>query len=354
MVMKKLLIFASLLCLLAGCKSRPAENASVRSVKADTARLYGQAGSATFPGKVVAASDINIAFRVSGPILSASADVGSHVRKGQVLARIDPRDFEVQLAATEAEYNRIKKESERIAALYEKGTVTPSEYEGAMYGLRQITAKFDAHKNALKDTELLAPCDGYIQKRLFHPGETVSAGMPVVSMIGTGSGEVEINIPSSDFIRREDFDSYYCTVDIYPGKTFPLELVGITRKANMNQLYTMRFRLAANGGQIPGPGMSVMVTILYKTESARAVSLPVTALFESGGGSAVWVYDPADSTVSSRQVQLSQILAGGTAVISSGLSAGEIVLSAGVNSVEQGEKVKLLPPVSPTNAGGML
>lgn len=352
--MKKYLILTGCIFLLVGCKGKPQESAAIRNVKADTVRVYGQAKSATFPGKVVAASDVNMAFRVSGPILRVNVDVGSYVRKGQVLAQIDPRDYEVQLAATEAEYRQIKNESERITGLYEKGTVTPNDYDKARYGFQQISAKYDAHQNALKDTRLLAPCDGYIQKRLFEPGETVSAGIPVISMISTGSGEVEINIPSSDYIKRDNFDNYYCTVDIYPGETFPLELIGVTRKANMNQLYAMRFRLTGNDKNIPGPGMSAMVTIRYKAEDVQTVSIPLTSVLEADNKAIVWVYNPDSETVSARPIKISQILTNGTAVVSSGLSAGEIVLSAGVHSVKEGEKVKLLPSVSPTNVGGML
>lgn len=354
MNMRHYLIAAALLLLVAGCKEGPKADTSVRSVKADTVKVYGQVGSATFPGKVVAASDISLAFRVSGPILGMNVDVGSRVRKGQLLAQIDPRDYEVQLAATAAEYDQIEKDYGRIKSLYEKGSATPSEYDKIRYGFQQISAKYDAHKNALRDTKLLAPSDGYIQKRLFQPGETVSAGMPVISMISTGSGDVETNIPLSDYIRRDDFDSFYCTVDIYPGKKFPLELIGITRKANLNQLYTMRFRLAGEGIDMPGPGMSTMVTITYKTGTVQTVSMPLTSVFESDGRSMVWVVDPASSTVSARPVMLSQILTDGTAVVSEGVSAGDIVLAAGVHSVKEGEKVKLLPPVSPTNVGGML
>jgi len=352
--MKRYLILAGLICLLTGCSKKQRENVVIRSVKVHTVESYGKAGSTTFPGKVLAASDINLAFRISGPIAKVSVDAGKYVKKGQVLAEIDSRDYLVQLSATEAEYNRIKAEADRIILLYEQGTVTPNDYDKAVYGLNQITAKYDAHKNALADTKLLAPCDGYIQKRLFEPGETVGAGMPVLSMISAGTDEVEINIPSGDYVKRDSFDDYFCTVDIYPGKRFPLELIGITRKANMNQLYTMRLRLTGNDKDKPGPGMSTMVTIVYKTEESGKVSVPLSSVFESNNQSMVWVYDKTSETVSVRTIGISEILTDGTVVVSSGLSQGEMVVSAGANSVKEGEKVKLLPAISLTNIGGML
>ncbi|MDL2231319.1 efflux RND transporter periplasmic adaptor subunit [Porphyromonadaceae bacterium OttesenSCG-928-L07] len=352
--MKNYLVVAGLLILFTGCREQKQENAVIRNVKADTVKTYGHSGSATFPGKVVASSDISLAFRVSGPILKIHTDIGTQVRKGDLLAQIDPRDYEVQLAATEAEYNRIKNEAERVAELYHNQSISPNDYDKAHYGYKQIAAKYDAHKNALADTRLFAPCDGYIQKRLFEAGETVGAGTPVISMVNMESGEVEINIPSSDYIRRNNFERYYCTIDVYPGKIFPLDLVGITRKANMNQLYTAKFRLVGEESGVPGPGMSTMVTIQYKPETVRTVFIPLTCVFYSDKEARVWVYNADSETVSLRSVVLSQILTDGTVVISSGLTAGEIVLSAGVHSVKEGEKVKLLPSASSTNVGGML
>lgn len=354
--MKKFLItlLSGSVLLFTACKSEGTRKDAFKTVKADTVEVYGEGKSVSFPGKVIAASDINLAFRISGPISKVCVDAGRYVRKGQVLAEIDFRDYAVQLSATEAEYRSIKSEAERIIALYEKGSVTPNDYDKAVYGLSQITAKYEAHKNALADTKLYAPCDGYIQKLLFKSGETVSAGMPVLSMISAGTDEVEINIPLNDYIRRETFDSYYCTVDIYPEKAFPLELVGITRKANLNQLYTMRLRLVGNEKNKPSPGISTMVTIQYKTEETGTVSIPITSVFELDNKSAAWVYDSTTETISARPIKIAQFLINGTVVVSSGLVQGEIVVSGGVNSVKEGEKIKLLPAVSSTNIGGLL
>ncbi|MFA7583446.1 MAG: efflux RND transporter periplasmic adaptor subunit [Proteiniphilum sp.] len=352
--MKKSMIIAACLLLLAGCKDNQKASNGVRSVKTDTVKVYGLAGNNTFPGKVVAASDLNLSFRVSGPIEKVNARVGSHVKKGELLAQIDSRDYELQLAATEAEYKRIKGETDRIVELHGKGSVTPNDYDKARYGFQQIAAKLDAHRNALNDTKLLAPVDGFIQKRLFEPGETVAAGAPVISMISTGSAEVEINIPSSDYIRRNQFADFFCTSNSYPGTTFPLELIGITPKANANQLYKMRFRMREGADELPGPGMSVMVNIRFHHEATRLVSIPLSSVFQLDNRSAVWIYDPATETVAARLITLSQILTNGTAVISSGLQPGELVVTAGIHSVEEGQKVRLISTVTETNVGGML
>lgn len=347
-------VIVSCLLIFNGCKNSSSSNSIIRSIKADSVKVHGLAGSNTFPGKVVAASDVNLAFRVSGPIAKVNANVGSYVRKGELLAQIDSRDYELQLAATKAEYNRIKSEVDRITELYEKGSVTPNDYDKAKYGFQQISAKLEANRNALNDTKLVAPSNGYIYKRLFEPGETIGAGIPVISMITADMGEVEINIPTSDYIRRDQFTDFFCTADVFPKSSFQLELIGITPKANANQLYTMRFRMKGEVDEIPGPGMSVMVTINFKNDFTQTVSIPISSVFQSDGKSKVWVYNSATETVYKQDITITQILTDGTTVVSSGLSPGDMVVTSGIHSIKEGEKVKLIPTVSSTNVGGLL
>ncbi|MDR1408655.1 MAG: efflux RND transporter periplasmic adaptor subunit [Tannerella sp.] len=354
--MKKLFFIwaASLALFTPACTQKKTGGKTVQTVKTDTVRIYGEKSKIVIPGKIKAASDVNLSFRVSGPISRIYVDAGAFVVKGQTLAEIDPRDYEIQLSATEAEYRQIKAEAARIAALHEKGSISPNDYDKAVYGLEQITAKYDAHKNALADTRLLAPFDGYIQKQFFIAGETVSAGMPVLSMIDAGVPEVEINIPSSEYIRRDRFGSFACEVDIYPDKIFPLDLIGITQKANMNQLYTVRLKMKGHIRPLPSPGMVTMVSIQYKPEKSELVYIPYTALFEIGSASSVWIYNPDNQTVSARKVNPFELRSDGTVIISEGLTAGEIVVAAGVHSLGEGEKVKVLLPASATNKGGLL
>jgi RND family efflux transporter MFP subunit len=350
---KNLWIFL-LAALLSACAQRETPKDVVPPVKVDTVRIYGERQKVTFPGKIKATMEVNLSFKVAGPVAGMYADEGKHVTRGQVIAEIDARDYKVQLSATEAEYKSVKAEAERVMELYGKESVSQNDYDKAVYGLKQITAKYDAHKNALADTKLLAPFDGYIQKHFFNAGETVGAGMPVVSMIDAGAPEVEINIPASEYIKRQQFDSFSCTVDIYPGEVFPLDLMGITKKANINQLYTMRLKLRSGAAPMPSPGMTAMVDIRYRPENTAYTSIPGTALFENDSTAAVWIYDSGTQTVSSRTVRTHAFLNTGTVIVREGLSAGEIVVSAGVHALKEGQKVSVLPPFSSTNKGKLL
>lgn len=227
-----LMLFLSLLY--CTCTQERTKTEILQSVKADTARIYGAMPVSTFPGKVKASAEVNLSFKVAGRIAKVYAGEGDFVKRGQTLAEMDGRDYKVQLAATEAEYLRIKAETDRVVKLYGSGSVTPNDHDKAVYGLQQISAKYEANKNALADTKLTAPFDGYVQQRFYDAGETIGAGMPVLSLLEAAVPEVEINIPSPEFIRRGEFAAFTCTVDIYPGKVYTLSLRGIAQKANLN------------------------------------------------------------------------------------------------------------------------
>ena len=292
-----------LILLMCACgSSKTKQERGKATVQADTVKSYQGELSIIYPGKIKAASEVKLSFRVAGPIRAVLPEVGAFVKKGELIAEIDPRDYEIQLSATEAEYNQVKEEAGRVIELYNRGSVPVNDYDKAVAGVKQITAKYDAHKNALADTRLTAPFDGYIQKKYYDSHETVAAGYPVVSMINSNYFDVDIDIPSSDFVA----------------------------------------------------GMSVNVTIEYNPNEEALTVVPLSAMFEENGESAVWVYNPKAQNVTRRVIQLKKLLKTGELIVSEGLAAGEIVVSAGVHSLKEGMSVELLKPVSKTNVGGLL
>ncbi len=346
------MLFVFILC---SCKNSDEQKERLVNVKTDTVKIYGSGTSAAFPGRIKAGDDINLSFRIAGPIATVNVSPGNYVKKGQLLAQIDSRDYKTQLTATEAEYNQIKNEAERIVSLYEKKSVTENDYYKAVYGLEQITAKYEAHQNALADTKLIAPYDGYVQKTYYSAKETVSAGMPVVSMIGTSSMEVEINIPSNVYAKRDEIESFVCKSDIYPGMEYPLEMVGINRKANLNELYTVYLNLKTPKNYPPlTPGMNVKVEVLYKSAIENKYLIPISSLISGKTGSSVWVYNVDNSTINKREITTDGINNRGYTIVLTGLNNGEVVVSAGASSLKEGQKVQPIKQQSSTNTGGIL
>ena len=310
------------LILLSSCTQRTQEAKGYQTVKIDTIVSADKQTFLQFPGKVKAAQDISLAFRVSGTISKIHVKDGTRVQEGQLLAELDPTDYQVQLDATEAEYQQIKAEAERVMALYKDNGTTPNANDKAVYGLKQITAKYKHDKDHL-----------------------ISSGPP----------EGEINLPAAEYIRRDQFDNYHCTFDIYPGETYPLKLISVTPKANANQLYTMRLQVVPGTPAVPSPGMNTMVTISYRTEQTNTLSVPTGAILQKEGKAYVFVFNPSDNTVHKQEISMLRLLNNGHSLITAGqLKPGELIVSSGVHHIEDGETVKPLPLVTNTNIGGLL
>lgn len=345
--------------LLVACSSKEQTSTDKTiTVKVDTVKSRSNELEISYPGKIKSSEDIDLAFQVSGTIQKVLINAGSKVKKGDLLAYLDPTDYTYQLSATRAEYNTIKGNAERIITLYEKGSVSKSDFEKATYGLEQITAKLKAHEKALADTRIYAPFNGYIQKKHFNSNEIVAAGYPIVSMFNQNALEVEVHIPATDYLRRNEFIDYYCTIDRNPTIKYPLKLISINQKANLNQLYTVRLAFIPEPQAIlPTPGMTATIKIKRSTESSNQSQLtliPLSSIREINGQCSVWIYNPEKELINAREVKLLQIKRNGMVIISEGLTSGEIIVSAGVNSLKENQKVKVIKPTSDTNKGGLL
>lgn len=351
---KTIFIAAGIVVILASCRQKTEPLSIAQLVKTTEVKARKGLLTVTYPGRLQAASDVKLAFRVAGPIQKIFVSEGEYVKKGQLLARLDPRDYQLQYDAAHAEYVQVKGESDRVIELYKRNSVPVNEYDKAVAAQKRVTAAYQAQENALEDTRLKAPFDGYIQHKYFDAYEIVGQGTPVVSMIDNNYLDIDVDIPSRDYIRREDFRSFYCTADVYPDQELPLEFLDITRKANFNQLFKVRFRMKRDTGLNLAPGMSVSVTIDYTPSSENLTVIPVSALFQQDGRSYVWLFGEKEQVINMFPVTVRQVMKDGTVIVESELRPGGKVVSAGVNNLKEGQKVRELPSPSSSNVGSLL
>ncbi|MBI9063643.1 MAG: efflux RND transporter periplasmic adaptor subunit [Marinilabiliaceae bacterium] len=340
--------------LLSACSEKKNNTTTSTLVKTAIVKPWLTNQPITYPGKIKASADVKLAFRVAGPIHRFNVEEGQFVKKGQLIAEIDPRDYKIQLAATKAEYKQIKAEAERVIELHKRNSVSANDYDKAVSGLNRIKAKLDAHQNALKDTRLIAPYDGFIQEKFFDTHETVSAGLPIVSMINTNWYEVEIDIPAADYVRKDEFADFKCETEVFPNVQFPLKMLEIKQKSNLNQLYKVRFKLEKQANYNLAAGMSVNVNINFLPKETALLSIPISAIIHKDEQPQVYIYQAQTGTLQQRAIQINELLKDGSAIIKGALKPGEQVVSAGVHTLKEGQKVELLKPVSSTNVGGLL
>lgn len=335
-----------------GCGESKKESESVRQVRIEVVEQGREAAERVFPARVVASEKVGMAFKIGGTLKRVCVGEGDAVRKGMLIAELDSRDYELQADATRAEYEGVKADAERAMTLFADSVATAADYDKARYGLERVKAKYENAKNMLADTRLYAPYDGVVERRLFDPPAVVGAGMPVLTLFSSGIPEVEIFVPASVSSRLADAVRFEARFD-FTDTAVPLKLIGVNPNANANQLYKVRLSLPSDMEERPAVGMSAMVDVTLRSDDNSAnVSVPAGAVFEKDGESRVWIYE--GGKVASRKVRLGALHIDGSATIESGLSVGDSIVTAGVGSLTEGQRVRPLDKAGKTNIGGLL
>ena len=352
----KTIILALLVVILAtGCASSDAEKKEIiRKVKVTGVQKDEPVLRSEFSGTIKEDRENNLAFRVAGPILAVHVKEGSYVKKGDLIAEIDPRDYQIQLDVAQAQYNQVKAETDRVTEMYNRKSVASVDFDKAVSGAKLVTAQLKHAEDQLRDTKLFAPFSGYVQQINFEKGELINTGLPFATLISLGNYKIEVDIPASLFVRKNDFTSFTCRNHTTGDNELPLTLTSNSMKADNNQLYKLYFSLNPQLNKSMAPGMDVQVFIYSRNPLEESYKVPVEAVFYENGSSFVWVYDPAASVVKKTKVETGGLAGKGSVKIISGLSGNESVVVAGVNVLNDNQQVKVLEPVSETNVGGLL
>ena len=346
-------IIGLLALLISGCGGSRREAGSItRKVKIEQVPPGDTIEVRTFSGSVQEAAEVGLAFRVAGPIAGIHVKEGDFVRKGQLIAQMDPRDYEIQADAAQAQYNQVKAEVDRVTELYNRGSVTANEYDKSVSGLQRAEAQLRHTQNQLNDTRLLAPAQGYIQRVNFRPGELVDAGMPVATLIDASRYQAHVDIPVSLFVKREHFLSFQGTQASLGDEPFELSLLGFSPKASLNQLYRLHLSVAPSHQPLLAPGMDIQVDLTVRSNGEPTI--PLTAIFKENGNTFVWIYNEDTKAVNRRQVIPGKPAGEGRVAIQSGLSPGETIVVAGATLIREADRVEPLEPPAETNEGGLL
>jgi RND family efflux transporter MFP subunit len=341
--------------LAAGCVQQKAPGEQViPKVKTQKVSLSPKVIQHEFPGLVEQAKEVKLAFRVAGPVHSINVNEGAYVKKGQVIASIDPRDYQLQYNVAKAEYDKVITETQRVKQLYQKQSVTEVDYQKALAGEKMISEKLNHATHQLNDTKLLAPFSGYIQKINFEEGELINTGMPLATLIDVNSFVVECDIPASVLAQINNETQYQVQSKLHNQAPVRVNLINYLKKANSSQLYRFQFNLSKDELNPLQAGMTVTVLISCSCKNEQQLSVPVEAVFNRNGKSQVWVFDPNTSTIQAQEVQTGALIQDGFIEILNGLKPGHTIVVAGVNNLNNNDTVKVIPETSETNQGGLL
>ncbi|MDD6211273.1 MAG: efflux RND transporter periplasmic adaptor subunit [Bacteroidales bacterium] len=340
-------------CLLCGCAEKQQETFTRSVVLTEPVRL-GTESVKSFSGIVQEAHEISLGFKTPGQIERIAVKEGDYVRQGQLIARLDDADYKLGVEAAQIQYDQMKNEVARMKKLYDEKSLSGNDYEKAVAGLQQLKVQLQTNQNKLDYTRLYAPVDGYVQSVNFEPAEMVDAGTPIVNLLDVKRMEVEVDIPASLFVQRDRFTGFFCQSAFTGGEELPMKLISITPKADGNQLYRMRLVFDGADDKRLTAGMNVEIGIrIAGSENAGFFTLPLHTLFREKENTYVWVLGN-DTTVVRREVTVDGTDASGNAVITSGLNGDERVIKAGVNALQENEKVRVIEEPAETNVGGLI
>jgi RND family efflux transporter MFP subunit len=351
---------AVLLCVgCSGSEATPAPPEEVRPVHTVVAGMSRGALGSTYAGTVQARHESKLGFQVSGRVTARLVELGSHVKRGQPLMRLDPAQESLRVASADADVEgarhrvaQLRVDVQRTEQLLARQFASQAELDQqrlqlaeAESQLRSAAARRDLQANRRAYTTLLADRDGVVTALNAETGQVVSAGQAVLTVAADGEREVLVSVPESRLDELRRARTLQVSLWARPGTRYAGTLRELAPDADsVSRTYAARIAVQGAGDTLV-LGMTATVAAAA-ADDASALRLPMTAVMDTAGQPQVWVVDDKTSRVALRPVKL-----GGAqndaVVVSAGLQAGETVVVAGAHLLHEGQAVKPVP------AGGL-
>lgn len=347
------------LALLVGCAEEPIVEPAPRPVRFAEVTRSGDAQARTLAGVVRSGVESRLSFRVAGSIEWLGIAVGDRVAAGQVLARLDATDYELRveearaaLAQAQANLRKAESDRERVRALYENNNASRSELDAVRAAYESARALVDARSKQLEQasqqvgyTVLKAPADGAIASVAVEVNENVRPGQQICLVVSGGDPEVVTAVPEVMISAIRVGQHVTVELDALPGQTFNAEVtevgVAVTGTATT---FAVTVRLL-DWDLFIRSGMAADITFeLVEPGSENRIVVPGVAVGEDHEGRFVYVLDGRpgeEATVRRRAVEVGRPRQSGIEILA-GLEEGELIVTAGVRRLINGERVRIL------------
>jgi len=349
---KILLFFSLAVVMITACSEEEAPKKElIRPVKTMTVGgIKDQVGTG-YPGTSKAAQETELSFKVGGPIIKYNVNPGAFVRKGALVAAIDPRDYFIRKQSAEAAFNQAKTEADRYERLWKKGSVAKNDYDKKYARAMELKAALEDAINDLNDTKLYAPFSGFYGPKLVDIGKEVQPYEPITTLSNLSVIEIVTTIPEQLAVKFKQFESFEVRFDTYPDHVFSARLKEMekvpTPEGFKLHLY-LDYKFNSRDPKQPkiSAGMSCRVNINLKSEEVSDYVIPFSAQFEGQTDEtpSVWIVDTGSMTVKKQHVVLGNFVGKEYVEIKKGLKSGQTIVSAGSKRLVEGQKVKILDP----------
>ena len=339
-----------------GCSDQDKQTPAVsRPVKVYRIENHAIAGARSFAGEVRARIETPLSFRVGGKLLERKVDVGDRVRKGQLLAILDGNDYHLavqglkaQLASAQADSTFLRDDLARYRELLAQQVISPPEFERhetAYTTARERTAALEAQLgqalNQLTYNELHADRDGMVTALAVEAGQVLAAGQAVVTLAQLDEKEIHFDVPEHRLpeIQRQQVVNVSLWAD--DNRRLKAKIREIASAADPTSR-TYRVKASLLGG-MDAAQLGMTATVHIAANTASRIAVPLSAVYtpqNQPNHPLVWLVDEQAATVKSVPVRLGETLAGERVAVD-GLAAGQLLVSAGVQRLAEGQAVRL-------------
>ena len=310
----------------------------------------------SFPGEVKASDEANMAFRVSGKLVEFPANRGILVKQGDLLARLDPSDYQTTVNQARAQYDLAVAQFNRAAELIDRQLVSQAEYDQREALMKVRKSNLTQAQNDLNYTRLIAPFDGVVARRMAENFENVASGQVVLILQTKQMVDVIVDVPESIVARvqRVRAERQPKPVQVRFGSTTDRTYAAEYKEHETNAdpatlTFKVTFSLPVPDDLNVLPGMSATVIAdllgLYSEEIIGVTLVPIEAVFSAeeepldAEWRQVWVVDPDTMRTSRRDVRAGPLTNQNIAILE-GLDPGDLIIAAGVNAVQEGMWVR--------------
>ncbi|MEE2704172.1 MAG: efflux RND transporter periplasmic adaptor subunit [Myxococcota bacterium] len=350
---------ATLLAVLAACGEEPAaDEPLIRPVRTARVLSTGSEQVRTFTASTAADAEIALSFKVPGTLKRLRVRVGDEVKEGQLIAELEPSDYALKQGEAKAtrtlrlaEQRNAKAQYDRVRALYENNNASRTELdsararaESARSLLEASSKKLELATKQLSYTRLEAPVDGHVAEVPGDENENVAAGQTAVVLASSALPKVKIAIPALLISQVSRGDRVRVSLASVAGSPLPATVteVGVTAGAGRTT-FPVTAQLHENHPGIR-PGMAADVEFRFAGDGQARLLVPLVSVGEDRKGRFVFIFEPEANGLGSarrRAVEVGAVSSEGLEILS-GLSEGELVITAGVRRIQDGLQVRLL------------
>ena len=353
----KTLLTIALSLLIASCAEESDEAEFLRPVRSILIESGNSETSRDFSGTAQTDRVIDLSFRSGGVITTFNIKLGQRVTQGELLAELDSVSARLayeqarsSLNSAKSTYDTQRSNLDRVRDLYEKGSASLSDYEAAKNGYRTAEASYksaqrsvDIQQEQIRYGKIIAPESGVIAAVNNDINENVSAGQTVAVLNAGSEMEIEVGLPESIINLVELNSDVAIRFSALSGIAFPGKVSEISPSLDQQTAtYPVRISIETTDQRIRA-GMTASVRFSLKQTEGSSVLVPASAVGEDGDGNYVYMVEATEDGVAIINKQIVELgaLVGTDFEVSRGLSTGDRIVTAGVHSVIEGQKVLL-------------